>query len=356
MLLAIKTHPITIKSHLAPSTPAMSHAAPHSQLFDEYPMLPTTLALESSFLNSPTYVAPSVALYLEQHEINLRMRHLLLDYLCEITLQMDLAPEVFYTTVMLVDRYACMRIVLKLHFQLLGMLALWIASKLHETKIRAPTMRKLRRICCDCYPTALFVDMERHVLKSLDWAVHQPSAGVFAELYLNEAGDTGAETDRLVHYLTAITVFNPAVVFDHPPSAIGAAVAAIATAVRIGASDSLDLWLLATPHRLLVVAILRLVRYPPHSMKFQVKERSVRELVDFAGSVRACIRRRAVAPVYLLPVSPAREGNLLPKMSPAAGNVGYSYTTPPVTPHQRGVKRDMSGEVNSGKRLCVWED
>ncbi|RCK65036.1 G1/S-specific cyclin CLN3 [Candida viswanathii] len=152
----------------------------HSNNVCEYQleMLHHLLAIESKTL-------PNLSLIEQQPEIKLGMRPLLLDFLMEVITILNLSRSTFPLTVNLIDRYCSTRIVKKQHYQLLGLTSLWISCKNLDSKFKVPTLNDLRKICVDSYYKELFVEMEKHILKSLEWVINSPTFDSFIDLYLN---------------------------------------------------------------------------------------------------------------------------------------------------------------------------
>ncbi|KAK6458782.1 uncharacterized protein RJT20DRAFT_131938 [Scheffersomyces xylosifermentans] len=132
-----------------------------------------------------TKTLPSLVLIEQQPEIKLGMRPLLLDFLMEVITILNLSKSTFPLTVNLIDRYCSTRIVKKQHYQLLGLTSLWISCKNLDSKFKIPTLNDLRKICVDSYYKELFIEMEKHILKSLEWLVNSPTFDSFIDLYLN---------------------------------------------------------------------------------------------------------------------------------------------------------------------------
>lgn len=144
----------------------------------EFDMLTHLLSMESKSL-------PSLVLIEQQPEIKLGMRPLLLDFLMEVITILNLSKSTFPLTVNLIDRYCSTRIVKKQHYQLLGLTCLWISCKNLDSKFKVPSLNDLRKICVDSYYKELFIEMEKHILKSLEWMINTPTFDSFIDLYLN---------------------------------------------------------------------------------------------------------------------------------------------------------------------------
>ncbi|KAF5095684.1 hypothetical protein DV451_004579 [Geotrichum candidum] len=117
-----------------------------------------------------------------QPELQWQMRPYLLDFLVESHLGLQLSQETLFLAVNIVDRYSSKRVVFRRHYQLVGCSALWIASKYQDKKNKVPTLEELKMICCNMYEPHMFVQMELHILSTLDWSVGHPTFDVYIDL------------------------------------------------------------------------------------------------------------------------------------------------------------------------------
>ena len=77
----------------------------------------------------------------KQTDINAKMRSILFDWLVEVHLKFKLVPETLFMTCGLIDRYLEKEQVMRDRLQLVGIAAMFIASKYEE--IFAPEYRSL---------------------------------------------------------------------------------------------------------------------------------------------------------------------------------------------------------------------
>lgn len=143
----------------------------------------------------------------QQPEIRWHMRPCLVDFLVEIHFAFRLRPETLYLTLNIVDRYVSRRIVYIKHYQLVGCAALWIAAKFEDAKERVPTVQELSQICRDTYDESAFIQMEGHVLATIQWTLGHPTAEAWLRLV---CCDSFLEEDKVQHvarFLMEITLF-----------------------------------------------------------------------------------------------------------------------------------------------------
>ncbi|KAH8919661.1 hypothetical protein BT69DRAFT_1223782 [Atractiella rhizophila] len=149
----------------------------------------------------------SVSLIDQQPELEWFMRPYLVDFIIEIHEQYGLRPETLYLTLNIVDRYVSKRIVYKKHYQLVGCAALWIAAKFEDAKDRIPTVHDLVSMCCNAYDEGAFIQMEGHVLQTIDWIVGHPTAEAWLRLACAGEFWEDLKTQNLARFLMELTLF-----------------------------------------------------------------------------------------------------------------------------------------------------
>lgn len=142
-----------------------------------------------------------------QTEIQWFMRSYLLEFLIEAHTAFSLLPETLFLTVNLLDRYCSKRVVYKRHYQLVGCAAMLIAAKYGDKKDRVPTVRELKSMCCNLYDEDMFIQMEWHVLQTLDWVVGHPTVESFLQMVLQEV-HFDPEVESMARYLSEIALFH----------------------------------------------------------------------------------------------------------------------------------------------------
>ena len=135
------------------------------------------------------------------------MRPYLLDFLVEAHSAFQLLPETLFLTVNLLDRYCSRRVVYKRHYQLVGCAALLIAAKYGDKKEKVPTIKELKSMCCSLYDDDMFLQMEWHVLSTLDWTVGHPTVDSFLKLAVKDSVPD-PETENLALYILEMALFH----------------------------------------------------------------------------------------------------------------------------------------------------
>ncbi|KAL7501530.1 hypothetical protein ACHAWT_009799 [Skeletonema menzelii] len=137
--------------------------------------------------------------YMENQQfIDQRMRSILVDWLVEVHLKFKLVPETLYLVVNLIDRYLAKKEVTRSKLQLVGVTALFIATKYEE--IYPPELRDLVYICDRAYSKFEIIEMEETILKTLEYQVTIPSAHAFLVRYL-KAGHADKTIVQLSCYI-----------------------------------------------------------------------------------------------------------------------------------------------------------
>ncbi|KAK6462985.1 hypothetical protein DFJ63DRAFT_312308 [Scheffersomyces coipomensis] len=122
-----------------------------------------------------------------QPEIQWFMRPFLLDFLIELHSSFKLQPQTLFLCLNIIDRYCAKRIVFKRHYQLVGCTALWVAGKYEDKKSRVPTLKELTIMCRNAYDEEMFVQMEMHILSTLEWSLSHPNLEDCLQLAINSS-------------------------------------------------------------------------------------------------------------------------------------------------------------------------
>lgn len=135
------------------------------------------------------------------------MRPCLVDFLVEIHFTFRLRPETLYLTLNIVDRYVSRRVVFIKHYQLVGCAALWIAAKFEDAKDRVPTLQDLVAMCHGTYEESAFIQMEGHILDTIQWALGHPTAEAWLRLMCCGGCVEDTKVQHVARFLMEITLF-----------------------------------------------------------------------------------------------------------------------------------------------------
>jgi hypothetical protein len=109
------------------------------------------------------------------------MRRVLIDWLVDVHLNFKLLPETLFICINLTDRYIQLKQIPRKNYQLVGVTALFIASKYEE--IYPPYMKDFRFITDNAYSIDQIKDMENLILHTLDFDVMIPTPIRYCERY-----------------------------------------------------------------------------------------------------------------------------------------------------------------------------
>lgn len=158
---------------------------------------------------------PDVASIDIQSEVQWYMRPYLLDFLVEAHAAFGLAAETFFLTLNILDRYCSKRVVYRRHYQLVGCTAMLVAAKFDELSKQVPHVKELANMCCHLYDEDMFIQMERHVLMTLEWHVGAPTTAAFLRTIFDDA-QLDAELEHMSMYLSEIAMYHRDFVSQRP--------------------------------------------------------------------------------------------------------------------------------------------
>jgi hypothetical protein len=115
-----------------------------------------------------------------QDDINDKMRTILIDWLVDVHYKFNLTTETLFLAVGLIDRYVTLKPIQRSRYQLLGITALFIASKYEE--IVYPDINNFVYVTDNTYAKKEILEMERNVLLALGFDVTMPSCYRFFEI------------------------------------------------------------------------------------------------------------------------------------------------------------------------------
>ena len=124
---------------------------------------------------------PQQGYMVNQTDINEKMRSILIDWLVDVNVKFRLVPETLFLTVNLIDRYLAKNKVSRNKLQLVGVSSLLIGCKYEE--IYPPSLKEFVAICDRAYTSAEILDMEAHILLSLNFELTHSSSLRFLDRY-----------------------------------------------------------------------------------------------------------------------------------------------------------------------------
>ena len=145
--------------------------------------------------NEEKYLPDSNYMLNIQTDINHKMRAILIDWLIDVHLKYKLLPQTMYITVNLIDRYLSKNETNRKQLQLVGVAAIFIATKYEE--IYPPALKDFVYITDKAYVKKDVLEMEEKMLNSLKFDITFPTHWSFLEIYKKKL-----ELDNKIFYLS----------------------------------------------------------------------------------------------------------------------------------------------------------
>lgn len=264
------------------------------------------------------------------------MRPFLLDFMVETHGAFQLQPETLFLAVNLLDRYCSKRIVYKRHYQLIGCASLLVAAKYGDRKERVPTIRELKGMCCFLYDECMFMQMEEHLLDTLNWRLAHPTMEAFLQIAVAESG-SDCEVEDMARYISEMAMYSRDFV-STLPSTMARSSLALAKCILGRAQSRLTDWSSAYDPYIMVGLSQQLSR---PSQVLSRKYASSR-FSSVAVTVESFVARQASIAQGYAPHSPPGErhwqkadgGSGVPQTPQKGGipSIPTGVLTPPVTP------------------------
>ena len=162
---------------------------------------------------------PNAQYMSHQKELEWRMRGVLIDWLLEVHTRFHLLPETLYLTVNIIDRFLSHKVVQLERLQLVGIAAMFIASKYEE--VLSPHITNFVHVADEGFSEAEILSAERYILATLNYDMSFPNPMHFMRR-ISKADNYDIQTRTLAKYLLEISLL------DHnlmafPPSVNAAA-------------------------------------------------------------------------------------------------------------------------------------
>ena len=122
---------------------------------------------------NPNYMA-------NQTSITFKMRAILVDWLIDVHYRCGMKKKTLFNCIYIIDAFLSKKFVDKKHLQLLGMAALLIACK--ESEIIFPSLNVILAFSENAYSKEELLDMERKIIKELNFDILAPTAEEFYEI------------------------------------------------------------------------------------------------------------------------------------------------------------------------------
>lgn len=161
--------------------------------------------------------------FLQGQEVTGNMRAILIDWLVQVNLKFRLLQETMYMTVGIIDRFLQDHPVPKKQLQLVGVTAMFLASKYEE--MYPPEISDFAYVTDRAYTTAQIRDMEMTILRVLKFQLGRPLPLQFLRR-ASKIYEVTAEQHTLAKYLLELTMVDYEMV-HLPPSMVASAALAL---------------------------------------------------------------------------------------------------------------------------------
>ena len=153
-----------------------------------------------------------------QEDLEWKMRGILVDWLIEVHTRFHLLPETLFLTVNIIDRFLSAKVVQLDRLQLVGVTAMFIASKYEE--VLSPHVANFRHVADDGFTEQEILSAERYVLSALNYDLSYPNPMNFLRR-ISKADSYDIQTRTLGKYLMEISLVDDRFMC-YPPSQIAA--------------------------------------------------------------------------------------------------------------------------------------
>ncbi|XP_072275355.1 G2/mitotic-specific cyclin-B1-like [Pyxicephalus adspersus] len=157
--------------------------------------------------------------YLQGQEVTGNMRAILIDWLVQVQMKFRLLQETMFMTVGIIDRFLQDHPVPKNQLQLVGVTAMFLASKYEE--MYPPEIGDFTFVTDHTYTKVQIREMEMKILRALKFSLGRPLPLHFLRR-ASKIGEVTAEQHSLAKYLMELIMVDYEMV-HYPPSQIAAA-------------------------------------------------------------------------------------------------------------------------------------
>lgn len=157
--------------------------------------------------------------YMEhQDRLEWHLRGVLVDWLIEVHLRFHLLPETMFLAINIIDRFLSTRVVELEKLQLVGITAMFIASKYEE--VLSPHVQNFKHVTDDGFTEDEILKAERFVLAALNYDLSYPNPMNFLRR-ISKADNYDIQTRTLGKYLLEISLVDHRLM-RYPPSQLAA--------------------------------------------------------------------------------------------------------------------------------------
>lgn len=162
--------------------------------------------LEEATMPNPDYMA-------HQDHLEWHLRGVLVDWLIEVHARFHLLPETMFLAINIIDRFLSSRVVELEKLQLVGITAMFIASKYEE--VLSPHVSNFKHVADDGFTEDEILKAERFVLQALNYDLSYPNPMNFLRR-ISKADNYDIQTRTLGKYLLEIGLLDHRFMEYHP--------------------------------------------------------------------------------------------------------------------------------------------
>ena len=162
--------------------------------------------LEEATMPNPDYMD-------HQEHLNWDSRGILVDWLIEVHARFHLLPETMFLAINIIDRFLSARIVELEKLQLVGITAMFIASKYEE--VLSPHVQNFKHVADDGFTEDEILKAERFVLAALNYDLSYPNPMNFLRR-ISKADNYDIQTRTLGKYLLEVSLVDHRFMCFHP--------------------------------------------------------------------------------------------------------------------------------------------
>ena len=168
--------------------------------------------LEDATMPNPDYMT-------HQDHLEWHLRGVLVDWLIEVHTRFHLLPETLFLAINIIDRFLSAKVVQLDRLQLVGITAMFIASKYEE--VLSPHVQNFKHVADDGFSEEEILAAERFVLAALNYDLSYPNPMNFLRR-ISKADNYDIQTRTLGKYLLEISLLDHRFM-EYQPSHIAAA-------------------------------------------------------------------------------------------------------------------------------------
>jgi hypothetical protein len=140
-----------------------------------------------------------------QDDLEWKTRGILVDWLIEVHTRFHLLPETLFLAVNIIDRFLSEKVVQLDRLQLVGITAMFIASKYEE--VLSPHVENFKKIADDGFSEAEILSAERFILGTLNYDLSYPNPMNFLRR-VSKADNYDIQSRTIGKYLTEISLLD----------------------------------------------------------------------------------------------------------------------------------------------------